>query len=278
MNAQQMQQGGEGNFTLTQLNELLNSAGLAVIRPDQAQALQQAGPRDTIIRAAKAASSDPTARQYITDLFTKVGIIASGQPPQDSTYGAPGPTPQHSASNGPQRGTAEAPSNQGARGPAGNENGRVNPEDRVNFHVYGGKAALCFETDMTKNNVPTVALDAATASAPRQFDWANKTRLQLTRAELPEVAAVFMGIKGGCKFQNHGPDSSKGFEIERQPQRGGTIFVKVFAKQQPVKAVPVMPADAFYVTALLIRQLQKAMPWLDTPGVIALIRSSQTPF
>lgn len=152
----------------------------------------------------------------------------------------------------------------------------MSPEDRVNFHVYGGKAALCFETDMTKSNVPTVALDAATASAPRQFDWANKTRLQLTRAELPEVVAVFMGVKGSCKFQNHGPDSSKGFEIERQ--QGGKIFVKVFAKQQPVKAVPVMPADAFYVTSLLIRQLQKGMPWLDVPGVIALIRSSQTPF
>ena len=48
------------------------------------------------------------------------------------------------------------------------------PQDRASFHVYGGKAALCFEADLTRNEVHTIALDAATATGPKQYNWGKK--------------------------------------------------------------------------------------------------------
>lgn len=157
---------------------------------------------------------------------------------------------------------------------AGNEEGRMNPEDRASVHVYGGKAALCFEADITKGQVPTIALDAAMTTGPRQYDWAGKVRLQLTRAELPVVTAVLIGALQRCEFKNHGQDNSKGFSMERQ--EGGKVFIKVFAKDQGVRGVPVMAPDVFYVASLMMRQLRKANPWLDGTALMSLIRATQS--
>ncbi len=147
------------------------------------------------------------------------------------------------------------------------------PQDRASFHVYGGKAALCFEADLTRNEVHTIALDAATATGPKQYNWGKKVRLQLTRSELPIVTAVLLGVMKRCEFKNHGQDNSKGFSMERQD--GGKVFIKVFAKDEGVKAVPVEAPDVFFVTSLFLRQLQANTPWMDAAGVAALIRATQ---
>ena len=93
------------------------------------------------------------------------------------------------------------------------------------------------QADLTRNEVHTIALDAATATGPKQYNWGKKVRLQLTRSELPIVTAVLLGVMKRCEFKNHGQDNSKGFSMERQD--GGKVFIKVFAKDEGVKAVPV---------------------------------------
>ncbi|MCY1298728.1 hypothetical protein D9M70_482270 [compost metagenome] len=58
-------------------------------------------------------------------------------------------------------------------------------------------------------------------------------------------------------------------------QAGGKVFVKVFARDQGVKAVPVEAADCFFVASLFLRQIQRSCPWLDGAALLAMIRATQ---
>lgn len=283
-------------ITLAQINELLNAAGFPIINRQSVEILQGLAPRERIIRAIRLAKTDPGARAYLTDLFKRANIALqqpahrqqgaselndqmseqNDYPNYDGQYedNQPSRSPRQS-DNREDRSQGNSQSQQRSRGNGGegNGSGRMNPEDRESVHVYGGKAALCFEADMTKGDVPTIALDAATSTGPRQYDWNNKLRLQMTRAELPVVTAVLIGAMQRCEFKNHGQDNSKGFSMERQD--GGKVFIKVFGKDQPIRAIPVMPADVFYVASLFMRQMLKASPWLDATALISMIRATQ---
>lgn len=140
--------------------------------------------------------------------------------------------------------------------------------DRKSLHVYGGKAALCFEMDKNKRDFETLAFDAATSVGNREYDWKNKTRIQLTKAELPVVASVFLGFTPSCEFKSHGVKKDKGFSIENQ---GEKVFFKVFEAGKPVRAVPIESSDMFYVCALVLEQISKAT---GLPGteIISLLR------
>ncbi len=144
----------------------------------------------------------------------------------------------------------------------------------VSVHVYGGKAALCFEADETRDGVATVALDAAAATGPQQYDWKNKLRLQLTRQELPTVLAVLCGFAPRAEFKNHGANKDKGFSVEHQ---GDKLFWRVFAREGGVRAVPMAPEDAFYTAGLFLRQLRKAAPWMGAGDLLALAQRVLTP-
>lgn len=284
MNAEQHQhqhQQGSG-ITLAQINELLNGAGFPIINPQRVQALQDLAPRERIIRAIKAAKHDVGARKFLSGLFQEAGITLNPAAPVHGGYQSPSAPQQAAVPQQPQPPTASSPGsghqnsyngNDHGNGGHGNDAPRMNPEDRKSVHVYGGKAALCFEADITKGGVPTIALDAASSTAPRQYDWSRKVRLQMTRHELPVVAAVLLGVMPSCEFKNHGQDNSKGFSIERQ--QGGKVYIKVFAKNEGVRGVPVMAADVFYVTSLLLRQIQKSSPWLDGTSLMSLIKATQ---
>lgn len=283
MSQNDSQQQGE-TITLAQINDLLNAAGFPIINRQSVEILQGLAPRERIIRAIRLAKADPGARTYLTELFKRANIAL--QQPANRQQNAPESqedmSDQNDNSNYDGRNgyrddrydSSNQPQQRSSRnGGDGNGSGRMNPEDRESVHVYGGKAALCFEADITKGDVPTIALDAATSTGPRQYDWNNKLRLQMTRAELPVVTAVLIGAMRSCEFKNHGQDNSKGFSMERQD--GGKVFIKVFGKDQPVRAIPVMPADVFYVASLFMRQLLKGSPWLDATALMSMIRATQ---
>ena len=292
-------------LTLAQINDMLSSAGFPIISRERIETLQSLAPRERIIRAIRLARTDSGARTWLTDLFARAGIAmhqpdrettaAEPEIPSDSLQGAqeaPHNTSYHEANQSPdqapmqdhlsrpqyQQSPDRRQQSQGRepQNPQGNreESGRMSAEDRMSVHVYGGKAALCFEADMTKGNVPTIALDAANSTGPRQYDWNGKIRIQLTRAELPVVLAVLIGSSQSCEFKNHGQDNSKGFSMARQ--EGGKVFIKVFGKDQGQRAVPVMPADVFYVASLFVRQLRKANPWLDSTSIMSMVRATQS--
>lgn len=284
-----------GNITLAQINEMLNDAGFPIIGPEKVQALQNVAPRERIIKAIRGAKNDPGARNFLQKTFASAGIPMggnenghqNGQPnnhpaaqpepmPQQQNYQEPRQqyqNPQQQSNGGYPQNSPGQQNGYGNEQPDNSGNARMNPEDRVSMHVYGGKAALCFEADMTKQGVPTVALDGAVSTAPRQYNWQNKVRIQMTKAELPVVAAVLMGVIPSCEFSSHGQENNKGFSMERQG--GGKVFVKVFEKGQPLRTVPIMAPDVFYVTSLVFRQLQKANPWLDNTSIMAIVRATQ---
>lgn len=289
---------GNDNITLAQINEMLNDAGFPIVSPEKVSALQSVAPRDRIIRAIRNAKGDPGARAFLQKIFVKVGIPIGPQAVNsEAEQGAPAPQnvsshgqhqspPQQQGTPAGHGGAQQGPQNsQGSAAggyPSNNDSApsggpgdaqKMSPEDRISMHVYGGKAALCFEADMTKQGVPTVALDAALSTAPRQYNWGGKVRLQMTKAELPVVAAVLLGVLPKCEFSSHGPENNKGFAMERQD--GGKIYVKVFSKGEGVRGVPVMASDVFYVTSLVFRQLQKTNPWMDTMSLMGLIRATQ---
>lgn len=222
--------------------------GLPMIHPTVMPQLLAIAPRNEIIRASEQ-PNNPRAVAYLRRVFSEVGLIPTEQPAE-----------------------AEA-ANDGTEVPAGTQS--RGKDDRLSIHVYGGKAALCFEVDVTRNGSPTIALDAAQALGGQHYNWSKKTRLQLTRAELPVVTAVLLGVLPRCEFKNHGVDKSKGFSLERQ---GPKVFIKVFAKDEGVKAVPVEAPDVFYVAGIFISQLQKTFPGIDASGIAALVKSTQQPF
>jgi hypothetical protein len=199
---------------------------------------------------------------------------ASNAPAAPRPAPANAPTPSAPASiprSDPPAATPPVPSRQTPPAPAPSAPGipGTTRPDRVGCHIYGGKAALCVESDETRQNAPTLRIEAARATAPQTYDWKQKIAIQLTADELPLVAATVLGLLPRCACKNHGPDNTKGLEIEHQ---GTHLLVRVFQKDQGVRAVPVGPADSYYLAALGLRQLRKAAPWLTDQGVLALLR------
>lgn len=270
-------------ITLRQINETLAEAGFPSIDGQQMNMMKNFESRNRIIKAINIARDDTGARAFLTTLFGKCGIQVGTSQASQQNGSARSQAPREAASSPAQNSNSyqhasnapamhtPMPESRSSSTSSQAETARVAPEDRFSFHVYGGKAALSFEADMTRNDAYTIALDAASTTGPRTYDWKNKIRIQLTRAELPVVAAVLVGARAKCEFKNHGPENNKGFSMERQ---GEKVFIKVFGSNVPVKAVPVEAPDVFYVTTLVIRQLRKNAPWLDPTSITNLLFST----
>ncbi|SFC91154.1 Whirly transcription factor [Thiohalospira halophila DSM 15071] len=254
--------------SLAQVQLHLQRAGFGVrLDPEAASRIGALVDKDTFVRAAARAHSDQAARGWVERVLQKAGVRPTEIPSAATPSSSPDPNTGAAASSpsaAPE--PTEEPAAQSAREPerpSGTQEslpldqaaspGRESGEDRSrNQHkVFGGKAALTWEADVTRRKEPTVALDAALATAPRQYDWGNKIRVQLTTGELPAVAAVLLGYSDKVEFASHGPQANKGFSVERQDQG---FFVRVFQGGNSIRAVPMSATDAFQV-ALIRRQL-----------------------
>ena len=293
--------------TLGEFNERLKAFGLPPINEAQQKKMLELKQRERILEAVVKAGNNVNAKRFLENLLHQVGAFESANeadvsgghaplpepnfandapppqaPPPQANHAAP-PTGngggRPGAGTGGHQGGGQPPSGQGpaggqgSTGDQGGSGGKVNPEDRYSVHVYGGKAALCFEHDLKRNSdLCTVAIDAATSIGERRYNWQEKVRLQVTQQELPVVTAVLCGILPACEFGQHGPEKNKGFSFERQD--GGKIFVRVFAKDQGVKAVPMEAPDVFRVASLFVRQIRLNQPWLDATGVLGMLRTT----
>ena len=141
----------------------------------------------------------------------------------------------------------------------------------LTFKAYGRKAALEFREHIATQGYPTVMLEAAAAVGERRYDWQRKISVQMMPRELPAVACVLTGALNQCEFRNHGPEKNKGFSIERQE---GQYFVKVFRSgdERAMHAVPVTAEDAFFISALVLRQLARSVPDTDAALISAALR------
>lgn len=263
--------------TLRDINDALGKSGFPRVTAEQMDVFKTMEPRARIQRAISLLPNDTGAQSFIASLFSRAGIDmkqahaeqqAAPAQQQSQHQGGQRQAPSNNANDYHAASQGEAPRGaprqpQRSTGPAAAQDSPQDSshEQRHQLHIYGQKAALCIEADSTRREFHTFALEGATGIQPRVFDWQNKTRLQITRAELPTVAAVLVGALNRCEFKNHGPEKNKGFSMERQD--GNKVFVKIFATGSPLIAVPVMASDVFYMTSLVLRQLQMNMPWMD---------------
>lgn len=251
----------------TTIGELRSQLIAKDIPPPSAEQLTSATEehgRNRIIAAIKVLHCEPDraqgARAFLNRCFGPDKTISQAQPPVNANSPEPERDPHFDPAD-------DAPA---ADDPGDRQYGD-GPPSRTSLHVYGGRAALCFEASRTRRDVPTVTMDAAPSNAPKTYDWKNKTTVQFTVDELPFVLAVFLGIVPSCEYKSHGANKDKGFRFEAQD--GGKIFAKVFSPDG-VCAVPITRADSFHVSRLLLSQL-KAAGRDDLAGteVLALLRA-----
>tara|TARA_R110000868_G_scaffold101750_9_gene280181 strand:+ start:8970 stop:9419 length:450 start_codon:yes stop_codon:yes gene_type:complete len=145
-----MSESTAGQLTLRDINAKLQGAGLDILRPEQIKSIGAYTTRERFVQALEVVPANTSAVQFLRNIITRVTA-----PNQESAA-------DESASVREVQDETAKPI-QGQR-----------PQDRASFHVYGGKAALCFEADLTRNEVHTIALDAATATGPKQYNWGKK--------------------------------------------------------------------------------------------------------
>lgn len=249
--------------TLRDINQRLVRAGLPLIPPARLKEIVSPGIRDRFLRCVFLADQDTESLKFLHSTLKTAGLISA------SVSHIPSDKPAPAANEPP---AARAVPEQSP--PSGRDDSSAEEQGWESFHVYGSKAALCFNVDLTKSGSPTIALDAASSIGSKTYDWKSKIRIQLTKAELPVVAAVLIGARVKCEFKNHGPNNDKGFSMERQD--AGKIFISVFAKDHSAKAVPVFAPDVMWVTAMVLKQVQKNCPDIDSMGVITLVRMTQS--
>lgn len=121
-------------------------------------------------------------------------------------------------------------------------------------HVYGGRAALCFEVTTTQASAPTVQIEAATGQN-KNYNWKDKLIFQLTTSELQLVCSLLYGHINKIFLSGH---NEKWLSAERQEgQYAGTIKFSMgkgkSADFQP-RTVQVSYTDLGEVHSMFVRQ------------------------
>lgn len=139
----------------------------------------------------------------------------------------------------------------------------------VNRHVYGGKVAVCFSADLTRNEEHTVRIEAAQASGARTYNWEDKIAIQLSTRELPSVLATLLQIQGKFEGKGHGAQNEKWFTLENQP---GKVYLTVNAKGKASRSLPIGPGDCYTIITLVMEQMLKNAPFLTAESLLGLIK------
>lgn len=141
-------------------------------------------------------------------------------------------------------------------------------------HIYGSTAALKIELDALDGGQQrqasyTVQIEGAKKEAGRGYGWHRKIQFQLTRRELPMMAAFLAGYGGRLiEFTNHGPANDKALSVTDQGRR---LYVRL--RQQGVMIpVPVEPADVYAWGEICMLALQLNRPSLSAEVQLAMLR------
>ncbi|PKY09724.1 hypothetical protein B1757_13430 [Acidithiobacillus marinus] len=262
--------------TLKDVNDVLTDSNISVITKEEHRKIaQNAAHRNNLSRLIQLIADERLMGSQriraINDLARMREQIAHNNPPQENRMPA-----EHAYA--PEK-TQDAPRKDAIIIAMDN----IEDDDMryINHTAYGAKAAFVVAMSKTKPRPNedlqghyTVNIEAAkiVEGAERKYDWSDKITLQLTRAELPTVAAVFYGYMDACTFASHGPAKDKGFSLER---KDGGIIARVNATGKSM-AVKISPPDIFQMGAILTRQLLKETPWMDSYMLEKLLRGSFT--
>lgn len=141
-------------------------------------------------------------------------------------------------------------------------------------HIYGASAALKIELDTFASGegrqaAYTVQVEGARKEPGGGYAWHRKIQFQLTRRELPLMAAFLLGYGGtAIEFGNHGPANDKALSVRDQ---GRNLYVRL-RQQGATIPVPVEPPDAYAWGEICLLALQLNRPSLAAEGQLAMLR------
>lgn len=138
------------------------------------------------------------------------------------------------------------------------------------FHVYAKKGAICFSEAQSRKKVYTINVEAATAvesGASTQYDWSNKIVLQLSSNELFLIMAMLNGKLPQLSFTGHGTLHDKVMELSIQSTN---YFLRIMQRGRSAVSVPMQPADALNLTALLYKQIKLNFPHLGKDEIASM--------
>jgi len=257
------------SVTADEVNKALGQCGYQPLSVAQFVALSEAS-QVHLKLALQQCRSNPQALNWI---LTNAGVrdsnrpVAVAQKPMDASRGQPLAPPARPAQAA--TATREAPVN------------RPHQSERKygrQFHVYMG-SALCFECTRTKDtkadgsrrdSFDTITIDFAKGTGPKQYDWGNKMRFQLTEKELPAFTAVLMGWAPEVEFKGHGREKNKSIKVAHQ---GNKIFITGITKGFSC-GVPVCVDTVVMVTSMCWEQLAKTHPALAQAGLLDKVVAS----
>lgn len=255
--------------TLGDVNKRLRELGLQAIDVFVAQEITKEMPRSRFVQALREANDNTGAMNFLTRLIASKKAKA-GVPARNQAHAGGQASPSAaSMPEAPQREVPPAHEHNNADSSTPADGGAARVKEYLSHHVYGNKAALCWNVDETRAGEPTIRLEAAKSIGERKYDWSTKIAIQFTRDELTVTLAVLTGALDKVEGKNHGigDQAGKGFEIVDQ---GKNFFVRVFAPNAGACAVPMTPEDAFTVCSILLKQMQQGKPWLNAQDLIAL--------
>jgi len=278
--AQQAQPTFQPPKSHTEFNAHLARLNLPTLTSESIKKLQETESNERLFSALARARLDKNSFTYLENVI----IPLSENPVQQSTPVQPQSQSNQTAPvtniNSHAQRHAPVASNDSSRtntSKSHHSNANHNSDSRGNrennylaHHVYGGKAALCFNATKYRDRF-TITMDGAPNVSPKKYNWPQKTSVTLTQSELPQVASVLLGLLPQCEFNSHGPNKDKGFKLVNQK---GSIFVNLFEKNKPLIAVPVTASDVYFITNLFLKQLMGNQPWLTHSGIIDSLRHS----
>lgn len=240
---------------LSQVTRILATVGLAPVGRDHLMHLAGTEEGERFKDALLAVDAGDTSQRSVLSHII-ASIIAVPSPTSTSAGTADSAAPSTHARTYNGAAAAHAPS----------------PAPYLNFHVYGGSAALCIsEATVRSSGARTIQIEAAGVladGARRAFDWPNKIIVQLNEQEMLQALAVFMGKITAVSFDGHGHLHDKFLRIRRQDH---SFFVEVGQLGKKLRGVPVGAPDASKITSLAYRQILANSPHLDAGIVGAML-------
>jgi hypothetical protein len=236
-------------------------------------ALSQDVGHQQILKYLSAPTISPSEKRVLEGLITEKQIQLGVPPGADAPSAAPSPaTMEPPPAAAPPPATPPAPPASAVEYSSEEVEVQSAPAGVKEHHVYGGKGAICFTTAMARENrYATLRVEGAANKGPRSYAWDKKVSIQLSKTELLDLLAVMQGWVPEMSLVSHGTDKDKSLSIKRQEEAGRPHFyVTVRQKDGANVAAKMSVQNAFYVSSLVIEQLQHGSPHLDAEMVCRL--------
>lgn len=136
---------------------------------------------------------------------------------------------------------------------------------------YGGKAAVCFQSSMLKDQIPSINIEVA-GIVNNEAQWANKLNIQLSENELPLFCGLLLGFLPKLDIRR----GNKGVEMVRQKRDANNhpgLYIYASSGRERQFRLLLPTGLMAKVCVLAITQLAKELG-ADMPVVSAAVRSA----